>query len=331
MITKETLLKIAQYGSMAPSGHNTQPWRFEIGTDSITILPDFSRALPVVDPDNHALYISLGCALENMVIAGEEFYLGSVVNIIETEAGHIIRVRFKENPSVERSGLFDHILKRQVTRNLYSSIPVESTIEKKMLEDLDNESVKVRLFKTPEEISLLESLIIKGNTLQFKKIEFVKELVTWIRFSKNEAFQRGDGIWSASMGMPGVGRKIGSFIMERIVNDQSENKRLRKNIRNSSGFLLFLVKEDSETDWINLGRSFQRFGLKATKLSVSHSHVNMPCEERAVREEMSEKMGIKPWVPLLLIRFGYSKPMPYSFRRNIMEMVIREEGKTNPQ
>jgi hypothetical protein len=46
----------------APSGHNTQPWKFEDIDDGIIIHPDFSRALSVVDIDNNALYISLGCA-----------------------------------------------------------------------------------------------------------------------------------------------------------------------------------------------------------------------------------------------------------------------------
>lgn len=33
----------------APSGHNTQPWKFRITEEGIAILPDFKRALSVVD------------------------------------------------------------------------------------------------------------------------------------------------------------------------------------------------------------------------------------------------------------------------------------------
>ena len=36
----------------APSGHNTQPWLFRVQKDRIQILPDMSKSLPVVDPDN---------------------------------------------------------------------------------------------------------------------------------------------------------------------------------------------------------------------------------------------------------------------------------------
>ena len=53
----------------APSGHNTQPWIFEVGEDGITLRPDMSKSLPIVDADNREMFVSLGCALENLVIA----------------------------------------------------------------------------------------------------------------------------------------------------------------------------------------------------------------------------------------------------------------------
>lgn len=57
-------------GTLAPSSHNTQCWRFHIGERSSTIAPDLARRCPVVDPDDHHLYVSLGCATENLAQAG---------------------------------------------------------------------------------------------------------------------------------------------------------------------------------------------------------------------------------------------------------------------
>jgi len=70
------LTRLLTAAALAPSGHNTQPWRFSVEGERITILPDPSRRLPVVDPDDHALYISLGCAVENLVVAarGEGYH-----------------------------------------------------------------------------------------------------------------------------------------------------------------------------------------------------------------------------------------------------------------
>ena len=65
------LKEIVRFSTMAPSGHNTQPWLFLIDDNRITVYPDYSKRLPVVDPDDHALFISLGCALENLIIAAK--------------------------------------------------------------------------------------------------------------------------------------------------------------------------------------------------------------------------------------------------------------------
>ncbi|NCA72888.1 MAG: Tat pathway signal protein, partial [Sphingobacteriia bacterium] len=54
---------------LAPSSHNTQCWLFRLGPDRIEILPDRGRRCPVVDPDDHHLFVSLGCAAENLLQA----------------------------------------------------------------------------------------------------------------------------------------------------------------------------------------------------------------------------------------------------------------------
>lgn len=60
---------IIRYATLAANSHNTQPWRFRINAAGIDILPDLSRRLGIVDPDDHHLYASLGCAAENLRIA----------------------------------------------------------------------------------------------------------------------------------------------------------------------------------------------------------------------------------------------------------------------
>ncbi|WP_219339633.1 hypothetical protein [Luteimonas salinisoli] len=62
-------LDLVRYATLAANSHNTQPWRFRVGAQAIDILPDPSRATPAVDPDDHHLFVSLGCAAENLAIA----------------------------------------------------------------------------------------------------------------------------------------------------------------------------------------------------------------------------------------------------------------------
>ena len=63
------LADLVRYATLAPNGHNTQPWRFLARVGGISVVPDFSRRTPIVDPDDHHLWVSLGCAVENLLIA----------------------------------------------------------------------------------------------------------------------------------------------------------------------------------------------------------------------------------------------------------------------
>ena len=65
----------------APSGHNSQPWRFHATADGITILPDPARTLPAVDGDQRELLISLGCALENLCLHATTLHYTSTETI----------------------------------------------------------------------------------------------------------------------------------------------------------------------------------------------------------------------------------------------------------
>jgi len=319
MIPEESLLKIIKYAAKAPSGHNTQPWRFKTGDDTITVLPDFTRALPVVDADNHALYISLGCALENLVIAANEFNFKTNFEFTGEESNPQIEVKLSAAPVTDKSGLFDYIVKRQVTRSKFKPEKVPENLLNELF--YKTEGVLVKLFLTEEETDSLTPYIIEGNNLQFGNKAFVNELVSWLRFSEKEAMARGDGLWSASLGLPGTGRFIGSIVMKNFVSAGSEEKRLRKLIRASAGFALFMVEKNDPYHWIKLGQAFQQFGLRATKYQVSHSHLNMPCEEMQVRNKLIRDFNLHDLTPLLLIRFGYSEPMPYSFRRNLCNLL----------
>ena len=71
--------ELVRYATLAPSSHNTQCWKFRLGDERISILPDTSRRCPAVDPDDHHLYVSLGCAAENLVQAANASGLHSAI------------------------------------------------------------------------------------------------------------------------------------------------------------------------------------------------------------------------------------------------------------
>lgn len=314
---------LIEYARKAPSGHNTQPWKFENSDDRIIIHPDFTRALPVVDSDNHALYISLGCALENLVIAAnQKGYESTVQYPMDPQSG--ITIQFKKSDAVPSDDLFNFISKRQVNRNKYSESKISDDQLQKLHSSFSFDGISLTLLNGSEEFDSIIPLIIEGNNLQFGNKQFVNELTSWIRYSKSEAEKTKDGLWTAAMGLPNMGKLIGNFVMRKFVSAKSEAKRLKKILEHTQGLAIFSADENNVVSWIETGRAFQRFGLTATKLEISHAHLNMPCEELKVRSKLAKELNMENKHPLLLIRYGDSDPMPYSYRRNIEEVVMEK-------
>ena len=64
--------ELIRKASLASSTRNTKPWKFEIKVEKIILRPDFTRWLKVEDPDKRQFFMSVGCALENLLIAARQ-------------------------------------------------------------------------------------------------------------------------------------------------------------------------------------------------------------------------------------------------------------------
>ena len=108
---------LVRYATLAPSGHNTQPWLFRLSEDRIDIRPDLSRRTPVVDPDDHHLFVSLGCAADNLTLgAGARGRPGELH--FDAAHGGSVMCALSQGPSLN-SILSDAIPLRQSTRTDY--------------------------------------------------------------------------------------------------------------------------------------------------------------------------------------------------------------------
>ncbi len=118
------LRELVRYATLAPSSHNTQCWKFHVEADSISVLPDFSRRCPAVDPDDHHLFVSIGCAAENLVHAASANGLHAE-SVFDSSSGGKLHVSLESTQAVA-SHLFDAIPERQSTRGEYDGKPIPS-------------------------------------------------------------------------------------------------------------------------------------------------------------------------------------------------------------
>jgi hypothetical protein len=328
MVTKHKIMNINQlisHATLAPSGHNTQPWKFSVDGNIVRIYPDFQRSLPVVDPDNHALYISLGCALENLMISANHNSLDGTVDYFPgDEESECIRVSFSVNGDRGDEDLFDAIPVRQSNRSLYDQKAIPADHLQKLIDAIYYETVKIRTIDTnDQEIEPVIDLVKEAAGIQFRDQQFVEELLSWVRFTKKEVKESRDGLTAEVMGFPNVPRWLGRLILKTFAKPESEASKTEKQIRSSSLLMLFISKKNDKKHWVDLGRSFERVALRATSLGIAHAHLNMPCEVEPVRNRLATHLALEnDEQPLLLIRFGYAKERPRSPRRPLDEVIL---------
>ena len=63
-------LALVRAAIVAANAHNTQPWFFRVQPSRIEVMSDTSRNIGTVDPLLREMHIGIGCALENLMLAG---------------------------------------------------------------------------------------------------------------------------------------------------------------------------------------------------------------------------------------------------------------------
>ena len=316
----QLLRELVRHATLAPSSHNTQCWTFRVQESLLTIGADLSRRCPVVDPDDHHLFVSLGCATENLAHAALANGLQANATFDATGAGAVSVSLEATKPSA--TALFQAISERQCTRGDYDGKPL-STAELRLLERMGSgNGVRVLLLTERPAMEKVLDYVVSGNTAQMNDPAFVEELKTWIRFSNDEAIQTGDGLFSGALGNPAIPRWLGSRMMGLFFTPDSENERYARQIRNSAGIAVFVSDVSDKAHWVETGRCYERFALQATALGIRNAFLNQPVEVGAIRPQFAAALGLGKLRPDLVVRFGRGPTLPMSLRRPVQSVLV---------
>jgi len=311
--------ELVRYATLAPSSHNTQCWKFRLSASAIEILPDLSRRCPAVDPDDHHLFVSLGCASENLVQAALAHGLKG--DAAFDTASNSIRVGLEATRALA-TPLFQAIPQRQSTRADYDGKPL-SRDELALLQQAGS-GKGVQLLLLTERAAMEKTLayIVQGNTAQMSDPAFVAELKAWIRFSGSDAVRTGDGLYAASSGNPSLPAWLGRPLFDLFFTTKGENDKYAKQVRSSAGIAVFVADLADAAHWVEVGRCCERFALQAAALGVRNAFLNQPVEVAALRPQFASALGIGNRRPDLVLRFGRGPKLPTSLRRPLQAVLV---------
>ncbi len=315
--------ELVRMATLAASSHNTQPWKFRIGADAITILPDFSRRCPAADPDDGHLFRSLGCAAENLVHAATSQGLAPLVRF--DQVARSVVVSLKADPAIRVSELYPAIPVRQCTRTLYAGIPANAEELQRLQRSAAGNAARIEILTSDRDKDRIIEYLHEGNAAQLGDWAFVRELVTWIRFNDEEALRLRDGLCGRVMGTSPAPRWLAARLLPLALRMGVRKTSLSDaaKIRSSAGIAVFIGRGHDEASWIQVGRAFQRFSLRGALMGIRVALLNQPVEVPRVRQQFESWLRLHgSETAQLVVRFGFAPLAAYSLRRPVQDVIV---------
>lgn len=300
---------------LAPSMHNTQPWRFhyEPASQTIELSADPARMLRFGDPDGRAVHIACGAALLNLRLAAAVAGRQPVVRLLPDPAQRLllaaVRLAGPAQPGPDEIELHAAIAARRTNRSPFSGRPLPPGILAELAEAARREGAALHLPDRQETTRLLH-LARDAERQLLAQPGYRAELARWAGGPRDR-----DGIPGAALAPhdPTGAAPVRDFAAARPGPVRyawfEEQPRLA----------VLATPSGDRPDWLRAGQALQRVLLTATLRGIAVSPLTQPLETPdawLVREPGS---GFD--YPQMIVRLGYGLPVPASPRRPLSDVL----------
>lgn len=309
---------------LAPSKWNAQPWRFEVEGNSIRIVADTRRALPAIDPERRSMMMSLGAALENLLVTARAYGLRPTVNHLPPSAARdvVAEVTWSNGDLRRDRAMFAAIPQRRTNRRDYDGRGIFPQNRAQITAQIPD-GFGLHWLDDDDGINDVADLVHDAVDEQVRDPRAQAERYAWMRFGEDDARRRGDGVTLDALEIGGLAH----WLAGRYFNPDSwfirfgapnAAKRARGEVR-SSGTLALLTATGGrgEMQWVTGGQAYERMALKATQVGIAQQPISTPFEVPRVGPEVLKRFDAAGEEPLLLVRFGHAKKPPPSVRRSV--------------
>jgi nitroreductase len=314
---------LINFGLLAPSGHNSQPWKFRIESNSVIIAPNFSRSLNHSDPNNRQLYISLGCCAENILIAADYYGFQTETKVVNKTGHSEVHLLFNSTLATKVSDNTSHLIfsipKRHTNRNRYliKALPSEIVNE---LASISTENVKVEIVQSEQKNKLAH--IAHAATIEIMDDQkFRHELSDLLNSNYTNS---KIGMTGAGFGIPGPL----SLVLAKIIKMTNINRLTRKPdlallVQQTPAFLIVQTPSDTTMDWINCGRIFENFWLRAERIGLAVAPLAACIQLKQYSKQLKEVLQTALY-PQIFSRIGFSQKPGLPSPRLSLEEVLEK-------
>jgi hypothetical protein len=333
------MLKLVRAAILASNAHNAQPWLFRVTDSTIDVYADHRRNIGTVDPFLREMYISVGCALENLSLAAEANGYAPTLTLMPNDADpkHAAHLTFMPAPA-KSSPLYDAIPNRHTNRDAYNFAKSVSSGTLIACGALNTDpDIKVFWYVTPDERQRFGDLTIAATESFIADAGQSGDSHRWFRHDWSDLQQQRDGLAFDALGLSPLITVLAKMLPEPSSksNDEGWLKLTREQqIPTAQAFGLIAVRDRlNNRQRLRVGRFWQRMHLWATTQGLAMHPLNQMTErlERELQLKIEPRFGREvealvsdsSWQALFPFRMGYPKvAAKLSPRRAVQDVMM---------
>lgn len=313
----ETLRTVLTLANRAPSIHNTQPWRWRVGTASLDLYSDPEMQLRSTDPDGRDLIISCGAALHHCVVALAAMGWQAKVSRLPApdDPRHLATIEVQPHvPDHADITLAAAIPRRRTDRRAYSSWPVAGGDIALMAGRAARSGVMLRQV---DALDRMKSIVAKAISDHATDPDYVHEITTWSGRYGSIAGVPARNTPPSDSSAPIPGRLFAGpgLAQPSGVSPADDN----------AAILALGTQKDDRLAWLRAGEATSVVLLSATAMGLACCPISEPLEIRETREAVRAEVFGASGHPQMLLRVGWAPinadPLPSTPRRRLTDVV----------
>lgn len=320
------ICRVLEFAVLAPSTHNTQPWKFKITGNVCQVFIDNNRQLPAADKLKRDMYISLGALLKNLEIAAQSFGVLDRIEIADQKTELVAEVHFKnlDNRSTKLDPKYQPLLAAITTRTNYRG-PFKPLQIDKAIQQLiasGDKAIRPILIKDRQQINDIGQLTAEGLRMGYATPAFRKEISSWIKPNTSKSKK---GIPGYSLRMP----TLTSHIIPKVMRFKDLGAKLAtlnyKSFVQASAIVVLAAEEENPKIWLKVGQVAQQIFLNIETAGYVYSVFVASIEMPPLTSRLKKIAGLgKDLNPQFLFCLGAPVlPKVYSPRESVNRKLIR--------
>jgi nitroreductase len=310
----DRLAFLVRYAVLAPSTRNTQPWRFHIEPPAVEVFLDDSRWQRAGDPHQREMYISIGCAIENLTIAAAHFGYRTALDCLVAcgQEGLAARIRCLAGevpaPSVG-DPRFDAMTRRHTNHGPYDGRPLGAADREAITGVAVDPGLRIDWLEGDEERDAIDALVMRADALLFANPAYRDELASLIG--------------SGTFGTPWLIAMAARFAVTHLLSADRVARADHKAVMSSPEIGVISAHENSRPSQIRVGQVLERLYLEATLRGLSLQPVSQIVEVDETRLVLRELLPERNWHPMQPFRIGYAKaPRTHTPRLPLEDVLV---------